>query len=229
MQEWLKDKKNLPIVIAIGSLVFVGSIIAMLFEFGVLGHSTPAPVPVASASSSAPPAAPPSPGVPPGAPGGPPGAPSTPGAAPPNATAKAPGTGTPPAQVGKTDDPFRVPGFPAPVTSLTTAPVATLRTQVPFVYIARIAPRPVTLISPTQGQTPFTQVSATQRVSGVLFTDTGVHAVLETNGQSQQVQPGDPVDGGKVVSIQADGLTLRRDDGTLVRVPLSGTSTGAGT
>jgi len=63
-------------------------------------------------------------------------------------------------------------------------------------------------------------------MSGVIFTDNAIKAVLETNGVSQQVQPGDAVDGGRVISIQADGLVLRTSDNRLLRVPLSGASTG---
>jgi hypothetical protein len=66
------------------------------------------------------------------------------------------------------------------------------------------------------------ETSPTMRVSGVVQTATGVHAILNDNGQSQEVQPGDAVDGGTVVSIQSDGLTLRATDGSLVHVPLGG-------
>lgn len=64
-----------------------------------------------------------------------------------------------------------------------------------------------------------------RRMSGVLFGD-GVFAILETDGNSQEVQPGDSVQGGKVISIEADHLTIKTDDDKLINVPLSSTPTG---
>jgi hypothetical protein len=55
-----------------------------------------------------------------------------------------------------------------------------------------------------------------------------VYAILETNGKAEAVQPGDTVEGGKVVSIAADGLTIKTDDDRLIHVPLSAVSTGSG-
>jgi len=62
-------------------------------------------------------------------------------------------------------------------------------------------------------------------MAGVLFGD-GVYAILETNGKTEAVQPGDTVEGGKVISIEADGLTIKTDDDRTIHVPLSSTPTG---
>lgn len=60
-----------------------------------------------------------------------------------------------------------------------------------------------------------------RRMSGVVFADNGVYAVLDTSGNSQMVQPGDRVNGGRVISIQSDGLTIRTDDNRDVKIPLA--------
>ena len=74
--------------------------------------------------------------------------------------------------------------------------------------------------------TPVTE-SANNRVSGIVQTG-GVYAIMESNGESKTVQPGDTVDGYKIISIQPDGLTATKvDSGDTIHVPLSSTSTGA--
>lgn len=63
-----------------------------------------------------------------------------------------------------------------------------------------------------------------RRVSGILHSSDGVYAVLETNGVSQTVQPGDDVGGAKVTGIDNDGVTLKTDDNVVLHVPLSDTA-----
>ena len=65
-----------------------------------------------------------------------------------------------------------------------------------------------------------------RRMAGVVFADNGVYAVLDTSGSTQMVQPGDRVNGGKVISIQSDGLTIRTDDNRDVKVPLASSAPG---
>jgi hypothetical protein len=66
-----------------------------------------------------------------------------------------------------------------------------------------------------------------RRMAGVVFADNGVFAGLDTSGDTEMVQPGDRVDGGKIVSIQADGLTIRTDDNRIIKVPLAASTPGA--
>jgi hypothetical protein len=273
--EWLKDKKNQPIVAGIGILILVLAIVAVLFETGVIGGSAQTPPLTPIATSGYPggtyPGAPPNSGYPggpsmtagypggtggmrspyPGMPGAPgamyPGMPGAPGSMYPGmpgapgqmgvAAAGVPGAltgklsaGKPAADVSKGLDPFNVPvklgvNVPKPVR-------VAVNSMIPFEEIVKLKPSGTTQEPLTPGHVPniliTPQESATMRVSGVVQTSTGVHAVLEASGRSQDVQPGDSVAGGKVVSIQSDGLMLRGDDGTLVHVPLGSFPTGGG-
>jgi hypothetical protein len=99
---------------------------------------------------------------------------------------------------------------------------------IPSLFIGSIPSLP----SPTPGETglgpkgPLTKPVRTasvggRRMSGVVFADNGVYAVLDTAGNSQMVQPGDRVNGGRVISIQSDGLTIRTDDSRDVKIPLA--------
>lgn len=235
MQEWLKDKKNLPIVAAVGALVLVGAIVLILFEMGVLpprpaataipaangtpSRLTPSPL-AASQTASA------------GRAFGTPLSPSTaarqtPGGVP-LVGAKVP---APPLNAAKGPDPFKVPGYrPFRLTPFALN-LLRVRNFLPAVSLQKYPPKDA-LVPPIKGKRPefLTQttpdVSSTMRMSGVITSDTSIKALLESNGVSTQVQPGDTVDGGKVLSIQPDGLILRTADSRLVRVPLSGTPTG---
>ncbi len=233
MQEWLKDKKNLPIVAAIGALVLIGAVVLILFEMGILPpHSAPPPVAVLS---SAPPGVLP-PGAPPPqmVPGGmPPGA-LPPGAAPGQPVASAAGAKTPapPLNAAKGPDPFKVPGYHPFRVSQASVDALRVRNALPPVFIQQYTPKDQLVLKTKQGAQAISplattpEVSSSMRMSGVITSDNSIKALLESNGVSTQVQPGDTVDGGKVLSIQADGLTLRTSDNRLVRVPLSGTPTG---
>jgi len=76
------------------------------------------------------------------------------------------------------------------------------------------------------GNNPDTPVvnDTLRRVSGILHSTDGVYAVLETNGVSQTVQPGDDVGGAKVIAIQDDGVTLKTTDNVTLHVPLADTA-----
>jgi len=233
MQEWLKDKKNLPIVAAIGALVLIGAIVLILFETGVLPPQ-PAPTAVAvSSPNAAPPGVLPA-GAPPSqmVPGGMQTRSIPPGAAPGQAAAAGLKTPAPPLNAAKGPDPFKVPGYHPFRVSQAAVDALRVRNALPLVFIQQYTPKDQLMLKTkrgTQAVNPLTttpEVSSSMRMSGVITSDNSIKALLESNGVSTQVQPGDTVDGGKVLSIQADGLTLRTSDNRLVRVPLSGTPTG---
>lgn len=216
MQEWLKDKKNLPIVAGLGVTVLILAVVAMLFEMGVLPpQSAPAPVVVASEPPMPPP------GVP-GVPSDVPGVPNPAGPA-----AKVPAAPAAPPNIAKGLDPFLAP-LPKPQVDPSLKNATRVRNTLPPVFIQQYTP-PDQLVRGTSSSQPTVdlapQVSSSMRMSGVVFTDNAIKAILETNGSSQQVQPGDLVEGGRVISIQADGLTLRTADNHLMRVPLTGAPT----
>ncbi len=233
MQEWLKDKKNLPIIAGLTIAVLIGAIVLGLFETGVLPPQ-PAPTPVAASSSPRvlpPGSIPPPPQVSPG--GLTPGAPSH-RAVPGQSPAAAASAKTPPAPLNaaKGPDPFKVPGYHPFHVSQASLNASRVRNALPAVFIQRYPPRDQLVIKTRRGVQPLVpltltpEVSSSMRMSGVVTSDNSIKALLERNGVSTQVQPGDTVDGSKVISIQADGLTLRTSDNRLLRVPLSGTPTG---
>jgi len=67
----------------------------------------------------------------------------------------------------------------------------------------------------------YRHIQAPRRMAGVVFADNGVYAVLDTGGDVQMVKPGDRVNGGRVISIESDGLTIRTDSQQMIRVPLT--------
>lgn len=246
MQEWLKDKKNLPIIAIISSVALIGALVLVLFENGTFAPR-PVDTPVSISSGPGAPgasrrllgsAAPP-PGVVaprlgvssagPGVPSGPPV-----GTAPGQTAAGVGGVPAPPAPLNaaKGPDPFKVPGYHPFRVSQAAVDALRVRNSLPPISIQRYPPKDA-LVPPALKGGPAAQtfsltpeVSASMRMSGVITSADSVKALLESNGVSTQVQPGDTVDGGKVLSIQPDGLTLRTADNRLVRVPLSGTPTG---
>ena len=236
--EWLKDKKNLPIVAGLGILVLIVALVAVLFETGVIGGSggstttasnltapmpesttarTNMPMPESGTAGSPQGSAPGSMGRPmmpnsgqpmgapgafpsasgqPGMPGGPgmPGAPGVPGAAAATTTPAATGTvkiASAPVNFKTGPDPFYV-ADPTATTKVHRY-VRPVRTYAPPVYIASVNTgtsrnTPATLSNLNIALTP--QESPTERVSGVVLTGNGVHAVLEANGQSQDCAAG---------------------------------------
>jgi len=178
-------------------------------------------------------AAPPA-NLPPGAPAvpGAPGIPGAPGATAPGAPAAAPQIGPDgkPIVVATTKpdpatvpDPFKLPKVEQPKTTVRMgiAGIPTIPSPMLSNWRPHVVQPPTTgggLIAGSEAS------SAGRRMAGVLFGD-GVYAILETNGKTEAVQPGDTVEGGKVVSIEADGLTIKTDDDRTIHVPLSSTAT----
>jgi hypothetical protein len=236
---FFKEKKNLPIIIGVVVVLVVGGAVAGLYFAGMLPWSpnaqsaaNPPPPPVTPAPTAAPSAAPVAKSKPLG------------GTAPLAAAAAAkrkqlalakaakaraakgiPVVYVAPKDITKGTDPFKIP--PAAFASVLPPVWHSSAPPVPAIYIARYPPPVVSGAGPTVNARPLsiemagTQVLASARVSGVIQTDTGVQAILEDNGQSQAVQPGDEVAEGKVISIQSDGLTLKLGNGSIVRVPLA--------
>jgi hypothetical protein len=126
--------------------------------------------------------------------------------------------------VAKTPDPFRLPPIQGAPTQVRTASELP---PVPNIMLTNWRPPAPPKPAPVQlpgGASPAD--AGPRRMAGVLFGD-GVFAILETSGQDQAVQPGDTVDGGKVVSIEADHLTIKTDDDRMISVPLSSTPTAS--
>jgi hypothetical protein len=67
------------------------------------------------------------------------------------------------------------------------------------------------------------QTAPIGRVSGVMIGNgTGAYAIVDNNGQSQVLQPGDELPGnaGKLISIQSDSISVSVN-GQIVKVPIS--------
>jgi len=146
-----------------------------------------------------------------------PGKPAAPGTVQVASTAMAPPNPRP--------DPFLIPGTGInraaprqPVTAL--APTHIITNWHPYI------PPPPTL--PTVANAPGGQAASLpgDRVAGIMMNN-GVYAIMESNGQSQVVQPGDTLPGGeRVVSIQNDSVTLRTTGNQVVNLPISAGSGG---
>ncbi len=246
--EWLKDKKNLPIVATIAVLFFViaGGLIA--WELGAFsGGSAPVPVPVAGGGP---------PGVPPGGPGPgyPPGVPPVPGGSAPGLpTGAAPGIprGIPGKSVAAgapkinantvkplaVPDPFQIPNGAkklAAANARLLGPKPPLRDQIGPLNLFQIrppAPQPPPVIPGLEAQVNGqTDPAANYRLSGVITGTDGINAILEVSGQSQTVKPGDSLpDGSKVQNIQTNSITLRTAGGAVINLPLSAGTPDQGT
>lgn len=226
--DWLKDKKNLPIVVglAVVMVLVAGGLIA--WENGLFGGpsttastdaSTPA-TPGGTPGNSAPgftPAITPSPGgaFGPGQSGATPGAkPGTPAPTPPPSVPAV-------IQTAKGPDPFNIPGGQKRIATQ-------LQTIFRFPLLREILPPfdLYTIHQPSALPVLPTQVpvasALNDRLIGVSNTDGNVSAIVQSNGQTQTVKPGDTLpDGGQVVSIQTSSITLRSPDGSLATIPLS--------
>ncbi len=233
--DWLKDKKNLPIVVgvAVFFLLAAGGFIA--FETGLIGG---APAPVAEApqaprtAGGPPPGLTPAPGRPsPSGPGrGRPGTP--PGVRTASATPAVPAVPVAPALVNPAvgPDPFSIPGGQVIMAKRSSGADASptgmklpLRDLLPVYNLFTIHPPAPPPTIDIAGNDPGAQ---NYRLTGIENSDGGILAILETSGQSQTVKPGDGLpDGGKVLSIQATSVTLRTPGGSTVSVPLT---SGAG-
>lgn len=247
MQEWLKDKKNLPIVLALTvvMLLVAGGVVAL--ETGAFdSHSAAAPsIQAPQGIPSGPPVGaggPSYPGRPPtgvsplgGRPGLPPGLPQ----------GRAPGTTAATAAVTpKSDivnpligpDPFKIPGGAQKYTqnkSKLDGPKPALRNVIGPLNLFQIHPATPPAPPIDFGRTSGIQQSnpaANYRLSGLINGPDGNNAILEVGGQSQSVKPGDTLaDGTNVQSIQATSVTLKSSTGSVFILPLSAGTPDQGT
>ena len=238
--DWLKDKKNLPIVAGLAAFVILIAAGFAAYTMGVFNGGGSGGTSVATSASLYPGApaggAPGAVGYPGGAPGavGYPGAPSrvpmvarqvparpVAGAV---ASAKPGATSTNP-MVGA--DPFALPSAHKTVSKDSALKVAyamrpSLRDTLPPMDLYTLhAPRPEASSNfrlPVGGD----QLPANTRVSGIVNAADGIFAVVEINGDARTVKPGDDLpDGSKVASIQATSVTLHTPTGSTITVPLS--------
>lgn len=243
MQEWLKDKKNLPIVVALMVFVLLGAGGLIAFELGAFSHQASAPPPSVPVGI---------PGGPPVGAGGPPfgaggprlgrpllGGPQLGGGRlglPPGLPQGTLGTTAATAAVTpKSDivnpligpDPFKIPGGAqkyAQIQQKLAAPKLPLRNVIGPLDLFQIRP-------PAPPQTPGipgalgqaeSNPAANYRLSGLINGPDGNNAILEVGGQSQSVKPGDTLaDGTNVQSIQSTSITLRTSGGNVFILPLS--------
>ena len=240
IMDFLKDKKNLPIVVgvAVAVLVLMGGLIAA--ELGLFsGGGSPTPVPPSLANRGGP------------TPGGPPMGAPTPGPMP--ASAPAPGpmpmtashapggrvmpgvkvaAALPPVVVDPTKgpDPFSIPGGLKRQASNGGLNVlgmkgmkAPLRDILPAFNLFKLQPPAPPPAPPLPVGTSATGPAPLVRVVGIVNAADGIYAILEVNGQSQTVKPGDSLlDGSRVTAIQATSVTLRSGAGVSTSLPLTG-------
>lgn len=242
LNEFLKDKKNLPIIvgIAVFFLLAMGGLIA--FEAGLFPSGT---------STAAVPPAPPRtdyPGsLPPGAPGSVPqdprgstlppgpGGPNPSGAGTPVAatTALAGVPGLNEARPGSTapnpsgPNPYSIPNGRKLLAQRNGPAVGALalRDRLPRVDLYTLPPpTPVLVGGNTYGNGQNLQLLASNyRLSGIVNgPDGNINGILEVGGQSQTVKPGDSLpDGSTVESITGTGLILRTPGGTPITITQS--------
>lgn len=233
--EWLKDKKNLPIVVALAVVVFLvaGGLIAL--ELGAFNGSS---AQVASVPSGAgyPGAGYPGAGYPGGSSGYPgAGAGSYPGSPPagilqagrPTRAVAAATAVKGPVNPMTSADPFALPGTHKTLAAADALKIVNgmrppLRDSLPSLNLFTLRP-PVPQVAsnltlPNGGD----QSLAGTRVSGIVTAADGIFAVVDVNGTPQTVKPGDSLPGGsKVASIQSTGVTLHTPEGNTITVPLS--------
>ena len=247
--EWLKDKKNLPVVVALAVFFFLGAAGLIAWELGAFSGSS-SPVPVAGGPVGVPPGGPASsypPGVPP-APGE--GAPGYPGSLPPGAAPGIPrGIPGKPVAAGApkinantvkplaVPDPFQIPNGAkklAAANARLLGPKPPLRDLVGPLNLFQIrppAPPPAPVVPGLETQANGQpDPAANYRLSGVITGTDGINAILEVGGQSQTVKPGDSLpDGSQVQNIQTNSITLRTAGGAVINLPLSAGNPDQGT
>ncbi len=209
--EWVKDPKNQPIVAAIAIVVIIGVGIFYYFSF----IKPPAPAPAATetapapgaevAPASAPGAAPPpAPGMDPAATAGTPdpSAGTAPAASAPAASTSAQVASVTPMETWRSD-PFMPIGHKAKKAVRVTPPIR----DFPFVTLPGVRGRKqVEQESPEIQQPP-------RRMAGILLNDR-VYAIIESNGGSEVVQPGDYLKDrlAMVQKIEPDRVVLKTVD-----------------
>ncbi len=233
--EWLKDKKNLPIVAALAVFVLLGAGGFIAFYLGAFSGST-APAPPQVATRPGPPSGPVPGGYSPSGPGGYPGGPPL-GSRPPSglpagrtvsglvAVPKNPNLANP--KIGP--DPFGIPNSAQKLAKLRrdALPVKLpIRDVIGPLNLFRLRPP-----TPPAPPLPTNQVSSATggidpannyRLSGIINGPDGINAIIETGGQSQSVKPGDNLpDGTNVRNIQATSATLKTTTGSVFTLTLS--------
>lgn len=189
--DWLKDKKNQPYVALILAVVIVGA------GFFVWKMMSPGPsIDVAATQEAAPPdGAEPPPDMPADT------APSTGAPAPGSAAAQGDQVAAQPMETWRAD-PFLPVGYKPPpkverkpTPRIADFPFIRLPVQLPKDDVEELGPEPV---------------QPTRRMAGVLLNDR-VFAIIESNGQSQIVQPGDVLSDrlARVEKIEPDKVTLK--------------------
>ncbi len=223
--EWLKDKKNQPIVAAILAVVIVGAGVAVYFTmFRGAGEQAAqvapttttetAPTTTAEPGMAGPPATPP-----PGVETMQPGMTGTPGTAVPGAaqaaTMQSPPGGSTPMEPWR-DDPFLPIGYkPKKVGPKPKPPIR----DFPFQKFAR-------WVSPEKKPPPPDLDQPARRVAGIIVSDR-VYAIIETIGKPNMeiVQPGDVLEDrlAKVERIERDRVVLKSLDKVpkYITVPLT--------
>ena len=202
--DWLKDKKNQPIVAAIAAVVIVGACV-LLWLTVFSGSSSQAPPTETASTEGMPTDGMPSPMQPGGGPppttqgtmpGAATGAPPQ-GAAPLQAVAQAPSTGPLETYRG---DPFLPVGYKPPPTGPRPKPPIT---DLPILNLGPWPKPPDKKLWPEPAQ-------PVRRLAGVMLNGR-VYAIIESNGKSQIVQPGEPLQDGlaTVERIEADKVILK--------------------
>ena len=236
--DFVKDKKNLPIVvgIAVAVLVLMGGLIA--FELGLVGGGgSPTPVAPTLAGRGGPTPGGPSDSAPPTMPMGAPA--PTPM---PTVASRAPGgpampgvrvaAALPPVIVDPTKgpDPFSIPGGlkrqalnGGPNVAGLKGMKAPLRDILPAFNLFKLQPPAPPPAPPLPDRLTASGPAPMVRVVGIVNAADGIYAILEVNGQSQTVKPGDSLlDGSRVTAIQATSVTLRSGAGVSTSLPLTG-------
>lgn len=223
IQAWIKDRKNLPIVVA-GTLIIVVLVVLLSLRMtGMIGGgggeqmSSDAGYPPGAGQPGMPQPGMPQPGMPqPGMPM--PGMPMPPGEQPPT---PAPQQAAVPASAQLAPMlPYRKDPF-LPMTGMPTKKDI-IAYMLPSLRRPRIAPAPV--MRPTEGEVEVTEVLPPQpyrRMAGVMWNGR-VSAILETNGETDIVRPGMEITKGnsrvRVESIQQDCIILKTLD---TRIPMT--------
>ena len=229
MKDWLNDKKNLPIIIAI-TVVVVLAALALVYLTMFKGSGGAEETAPTAADSTGYPSAPDSPGGAPPAPGGP-SAPSTMQpqtgqleASPPTQESDAGSNGQKKAALlPSRPDPFLPLDYKPPKRAvkprIVLPPIGIL--GVPKAIDQRAQTAPTEEVLPPQ---------PSRRMAGILY-NSKIHAILETNGEAIVVKPGDIVENGnvRVDSIEPNRIILswlRTKKPLPIEVRMSETPTG---
>ena len=243
--EWLKDKKNTPIVAGLIVFLLVAAGIAIAWETGAFGGSASTPGVSGGPSAGIPPGGM-VPGGPPGGmvPGGPPGMPGRPSEMPmgiPRGVSSARPAATAATVVKKPvntnpavgPDPFQIPNGAqkiANINKMLAGPKLPLRDAIGPLNLFQIHPPslppapvlPDVIGGQGGGNTVTADPASRYRLSGIINGTDGINAIIEVDGQSQSVKPGDSLpDGTKVTNIQATSVTLRTNSGAALNLQLS--------